>query len=134
MDRKIGWLNLRELTGAALLLVLFLAGMLSAWYMDRQHTGISRELEDSAWMALTGQWENAKAEALKAKSRWEENWDFRAVFGDHTPMEEIDDLFEELTIYAAAGERTEFARICAALAVRVAAMGSAHQLRWQNIL
>ena len=134
MDRKVWGLTLRELMGFALLIVLLLAGLLSSWYMGRHHMEISKNLEDSAWLALSGQWENAKQSADGARAKWEKNWNLRAAFADHTPIEEIGDLFEELTVYSAAGERTEFARICNALASRVEAMGNAHKLSWWNVL
>ena len=134
MDRKIGGLTLRELTAFGLLLALLLLGLLTSWYMDRQHRTISRELEESGWMALSGQWSNARERAQAATAAWEKNRQLRSALADHTPMEEIDDLFEELNIYAAAGERTEFARCCAALSVRIQAVGEAHRLTWWNVL
>ena len=134
MDRKIAGLTLRELTAFGLLLVLLLSGLLSSWYMDRKHRTISRELEQSSWMALSGQWSDARERARVATTDWEKNRQLRAALADHTPMEEIDDLFEELNIYAAAGERTEFARCCAALSVRIRAVAEAHRLTWWNVL
>lgn len=134
MDRKIGGLTLREWTGFALLLVLLLAGLLSSWYMDRHHRAISRELEQCSWLALSGQWSDAREKAQSAKTAWDRNRDLRAALGDQTPMEEIDDLFGEVTVFAAAGERTEFARCCAALSRRVQAMGDAHRLTWWNVM
>lgn len=134
MDRKNGILTLREVTALSLLLVLLLGGLLLGWYLGQQHRELSRQLEDSAWLALSGQMENARKMAQEAKTVWEKEWKLRAAFGDHTPMEEIDDLFAELTIYGAAGDRTEFASTCAALASRVEAMGNAHRLSWWNVL
>ena len=134
MDRKSGFLKLRELAGFLLLLLLLLAGLLSSWHMGRQHGEIAKHLEDSAWLALSGQWSDARETAETARQRWEKDWSLRAVFGDHTPIEEIDDMFAELTICGAAGERTEFARICAALSSRVEAMGDAHRISWWNVL
>lgn len=134
MDRKIGALTLREAAGILLLLVLLLEGLLSGWYMGRQHREISQKLEDSAWLALTGQMSNAREEADAARAQWEKGRSLRAVLGDRTPMEEIDDLFAELRIYGAAGEKTEFARTCSALSSRVKAVGEAHTLHWWNVL
>ena len=134
MDRKIGALTAREVTGMGLLLLLLLGGLLSSWHMGKHHREISRQLEESAWLALSGQLTDAREGAEAARTQWENNWPLRAVLGDHTPMEEIDDLFAELRIYGAAGEKTEFARTCSALASRIEAMGNAHQLSWWNVL
>lgn len=134
MDRKIGKLTLRELTGFVLLALLLTAGLLSAWLLDRQQQEIGKTLEDSLWLALSGQWENARNTADSAREIWEDRWQLWAVFADHSPMEEIDSLFSELTVYGAAGERTDFARTCAILARKMEAMGAAHRLRWWNVL
>lgn len=134
MDRKIGGLTLRELTGFTLLVLLLLLGLLTAWSMSRQHEKISSMLEESAWLALSGQWQNARKTAETAKADWERRRDFRAALADHTPLEEIDGLFAEMTIFAASEERTEFARTCAALARRMEAMADSHRASWWNIL
>lgn len=127
-------MTLREFTGLLLLLVLLLTGLGLSWYMDRQHTEIARGLEDSAWYALSGEWDKARKTVDSAREQWEQGWNLWAAFGDHTPMEEIDALFAVLRIHAAAGERTQFAEACAALSQRVEAMGAAHQLSWWNVL
>ena len=134
MDRKIGVLTLREVTAIGLLLVLLLLGLLSGWYLERQHRQLSRQLEDSAWLALSGQMSNARQEVQTAQAKWEKGRSLLAVLGDHTPMEDIDDLFAELQICGAAGEGTEFARICSILASRMEAMENACKLSWWNIL
>ena len=134
MDRKIGALTLREVTAIALLLVLLLGGLLSGWYLERQHRDLARQLEDSAWLALSGQMSNARQEAQAAQTQWKKGRSLQAVLGDHTPMEDIDDLFAELQICGAAGEKTEFARICSILASRIEAMENACKLSWWNIL
>ena len=134
MDRKIGALTLRELTGIALLVLLLLGGLLAAWDMSCQHEKISAMLEDSAWLALSGQWENARETAEGAKAEWERRQKIRAALADHTPLEEIDGLFAEMTVFAASEEQTEFARTCAALARRMKALADSHKASWWNIL
>ena len=54
-------------------------------------------------------------------------------FADHTPMEEIDALFAQVEVYAAAREETDFAAGCAALSRKVEAMGLAHGASWWNL-
>ena len=132
MDRKI--ITGRELTGIVLLVLLLVAGLLISRYMGHRQEKIAGLLEDSAWMALSGQWSDARKTGEEARQQWEAQWDLRAVLGDHTPMEEIDDLFARMRISAAAGERADFARDCAALAGRIRAVGNAQRLSWQNVL
>ena len=134
MDRKIGILTVRELLGIAMLVILLLSGLLTAWYMDRVHSGICAQLRDSSWLALSGQWEKARDGAAAAREEWNNLWNFLAAFSNHNPMQEIDGLFEELTVCAGAGLRTEFARICATLASQVESLGDSQKLSWWNIL
>ena len=133
MDRKRG-INGRELAGPAILVLLLLAGMLAAWYLNRHHTAMAEKMEDSSWMALSGQWENAGELAMSVRRDWEKGWRLRAVVTDHSPMEEIDSLFWELTVYEAAGERMEFARICSILAEKLRSIAAAGGFSWWNVL
>ena len=134
MDRKIGALSLRELAGFFLLVGLLLAGLLLSWYLGRQQGQVCDALEDSAWLALSGQWENARNTAEDARRQWEQNWHLRAAVTDHKPMEEIDSLFGELAIYSAAGAQTEFARTCTVLSRRLNALTQSQTLTWWNVL
>lgn len=134
MDRKIGGMTVRELLGMGLLAVLLLSGILSAWFLSRQPEEMASAMEDGVWFALSGQWENAKNLAASVRQDWEKGWRFRAVFADHTHLEEIDALFRELTVYEAAGEQTDFARICALLSEKLKAMASSARLSWWNVL
>ena len=134
MDRKIRGITLRELLGVAILALLLVAGLLSAWYLNRQMESMASTAEDSSWLALSGQWENAREQIGVARQDWEKGWRFRAAFADHTYLEEIDGLFQELTVYSAAGERTEFARICVLLAERLEAIAFSARLSWWNVL
>lgn len=133
MDRK-RCVNGRELAGPAILALLLLAGILSSWYLNRQHTAMAEAMEDSSWMALSDQWENAGELAMSVRRDWEKGWRLRAVMTDHSPMEEIDTLFWELTVYEAAGERTDFARICAILGEKLKSIASSGGFSWWNVL
>ena len=133
MDRKRG-MKLRDLTGVILLLVLLLAGLLSAWYAGRQHTALSRQLEESSWLALSGQWQQARETSETARQRWQQHWKLWTALGDHSPMADIDVLFSRLSVYAAGGEREEFAAVSKELAQRLLALADAHTLHWWNVL
>ena len=124
----------REVAGAVLLAALLVLGLLSSWDMARTHTAISRQIEDAAWLALTGDWENARTAAAGAESGWEKHRDLSSLLADHTPMEEIDALFARIGICSAARDAAEFAAACGELSRHVMAMGDAHRLTWQNLL
>ncbi len=132
MDRqgRIG----RETVGLVLLAVLLLTGLFTSWDMGRTHMAISKQLEDAAWFALAEDWEQARSAAAAAENGWETHRNLSSLLADHTPMEEIDGLFAQMGIYSAARSSEDFAALSAELSRKVAAMGDAHRLTWQNLL
>ena len=124
----------RSWIGLGILLVLLVIGLLVTWGMGKLHEPIARELEQAASFALEDDWARAVPTAAAAKTSWERGRHFAACFADHTPMEEIDALFAQMEVYAAAEENTDFAAVCAELSRKVEAMGEAHGLMWWNFL
>lgn len=124
----------RSWIGLGMLVILLAAGLLVTWGMSRCHEPIARELEQAAFQALENDWERAIPVAAAAKTQWESSQRFAACFADHTPMEEIDALFAQMEVYAAAGENAAFAASCAELSKKVEAIGEAHGLMWWNFL
>ena len=133
MDRKRG-LNIRDLAGPILLVGLLLAGLLASWYPARQQQAVARQLEESQWLALSGQWQQARDGAQQARTEWDSHRKGWAALEDHRPMEEIDALFSCLGAASAAGEREEFARTCAELSQRIRTMSEGQTLHWWNVL
>lgn len=124
----------RETAGFLLLLVLLVLGIYTSLEMSRTHNAISRELEDAAWYALSGDWESARMATASAESKWREHWNLSTLLADHSPMEQIDAMFASVDLYSAAKEAAEFAAGCGELSRYVRAMGEAHRFSWQNIL
>ena len=133
MDRKRG-MKLQNLAGPLLLLMLLLAGLLGSWQPGRQQEAVARQLEDCQWLALSGQWQQARQGAKQAETDWNSRQSLWQALDDHRPMEEIDALFGRLSAAAAAGEREEFAQNCAVLSRRIRTMAEGRQLRWWNVL
>lgn len=133
MDRKRG-MKLQNLAGPLLLLLLLLAGLLGSWQPGRQQEAVARQLEDCQWLALSGQWQQAREGAKQAETDWNSRQSLWQALDDHRPMEEIDALFGRLSAAAAAGEREEFAQNCAELSRRIRTMAEGRQLRWWNVL
>jgi len=134
MDRKRHGVVLRDLAGFLILTVLLLAGLFSGWRMCRNHEVLSRQLEDAAWFAMSGRWHHARKTALEARRQWQRRWNLGAVFADHDPMEEIDSLFAQLTVYAAAEDRVQFSSACESLSRRIQAMADENRVTWWNLL
>ena len=124
----------RSWIGLFLLLALLAGGIAVTWGMDRCHAPIARDLSSAAETAIHGNWEESQERMLRAREDWGRCRRFAACFADHTPMEEIDALFAQVEVYAAAREEGEFAAGCAALSKKVEAMASAHGAAWWNIL
>ena len=124
----------RSWIGFALLLVLLAGGIAATLGMRKCHEPIARELADAAEQTMHGDWGQAQALLRRARSDWGRSRRFAACFADHTPMEEIDALFAQAEVYAAAREEAEFAARCAELSKRMEAMGNAHGAQWWNVL
>jgi len=120
--------------GIGLILSLLVLGLWNAAAMDQLHRPISQTLEKAASLSLSGEAEQGFALAQQAKDHWQQHWRSIASVSDHTPMDEIDGLFAQMERYAQAGDPVEFAAHCARLALRIDAVGDAHQLTWWNLL
>ena len=129
-QRRIG----RHTVGAGILAVLLAMGVFSSWKMDRVHSAVSRQLEDAAWLALAGDWENARLAVAAAESGWQTHRDLTCLLADHTPMEQIDASFSRIGIFSAARNSMEFAAACSELSCFTRAVAEAHRLSWQNLL
>ena len=122
----------RSIFGGLLLLVLLLGSLGAAALMENLHSPISELLEQAADLAaedLSG----AVALARQAKAAWEEAEPLSACFADHNPMEEMNQEFARLEIFAREEEPLAFAAACGSLAEKMQAMGDAHSLQWRNI-
>ncbi len=123
-----GWL------GAGLLALFLALGVVTMHLMDDAHLPTGDLLEQAAELALQGDMEKGVTLGQKAKNRWERQWQATATVADHSPMDDVDALFAEMEVYAAAGEEPHFAACCQELAKRVQAVAEAHRFSWWNIL
>ena len=123
-----GWI------GLGLLTFLLITGLLVTGFMGRVHKDVSRELEEAARAAGTGNWAEAAEDARDAYEDWQEHWHLSAAFADHEPMEEIDSEFAQLWPYLEARDAVVFSALCRELARQVEAIGDAHGLNWWNLL
>ena len=125
---KKGWLGIAILVG-------FLAmGLWISHWMDQAHLPGAQLLQQAAEVTLQGDLEEGIRLAKQAETIWQQSRAGTAAVADHGPMEEIDNLFRELWVYAAAEETPHFAATGAELAQRLLAMADAHRLSWQSLL
>ena len=120
--------------GLGILLVFLVLGFLVAFCMSRVCDPISIQLENAAQQALSGDLDQGISLAADAKSRWSVSWKGIATVADHTPMDEIEELFAEIEVFAKAGDGEHFSACCARLSRLMEAMAEAHSLTWWNLL
>lgn len=125
---KRGWM------GVALLLVLLISGVLSAWWLSHQMQPMGEAMEEAVESVMEGNWDTARALTRRTKEKWQRNWHLTAVFADHAPMEEIDALFARLAVYEKERNRAAYGAICAELSLELEALGDDHVPSWWNIL
>lgn len=121
-------------TGTILLILLLAGSMAISAALGAIHRPMADALTDAAQLALDEQWEQAVATVQGAADRWERYHRFTAAFADHSPMDEADRLFRQLTVYAQQRSATEFAAACTQLQVMTAAIAESHRITWWNLL
>lgn len=122
----------RSWIGCGMLLILLALCLAAGYLLDRFQSPLTRELSQAAAFAQEEEWPQAKALAESAQTSWNRCRKRIACVADHTPMEEIDALFAQLSCYW--GEQTEYAATCVALAQRIRAVADAHSLSWWSLL
>ena len=116
----------RSWIGFGILLALLALCLAVGCCLDRFQDPLTRQLDQAAAFSREDCWPQARALAEEAQSTWDRCRGAIACVADHTPMEEIDDLFAQLPSYA--GEPAEYAATCAALSRKLRAVADAHRL------
>ena len=124
----------RMWSGVALLAVILAAGLWTGNRMEKTHTDLAEQLRACSQAAQDGQWEQADELAREAMDRWEAEWDFTAALADHTVLDEIDGVFEQMLVCLESRNPVYSAALCAKLAQMVDALQEAHRLSWRNLL
>ena len=122
----------RCIFGAVLLAIVGLACLWAGAALNRFTEPVCRNLERAQEAALAADWDKAAAHALAAETAWEGKWHGLASAADHTPLEDIDDLFAQLSLCRRMEKEEDFPVLCAQLRRRLQAVSSAHTLNWWN--
>ena len=120
--------------GIALLAILLIFGIVVSMEMRSVHQDISQLLDQAAQSAALEDWQQAEALALLARDQWVSHHNVTAAFADHTPMDELDGLFAELTVFLDNRESPHFEATCARLSLLAQAMADSHGVQWWNVL
>ena len=120
--------------GIIFITVLLAAGIGVGSFMNATGSTICDTLDSAAETALSGDLQAATALAECAQQQWEAAWHRIAAMADHAPMDEIDGLFSQLTVYANTNASAEFAAYCSRISQLIHAVGEAHSFNWWNLL
>lgn len=124
----------RCIAGFWLLIFLLGLGILATWGASKLLTPIANGLEASGELALSGDWAAAEPMAAHARERWEAQWTLTAALSSHTPMENADNWFQRLEVYAAARDPVRYAEACAQIAGLIKAIAEAQTPTLRNLL
>ncbi len=120
--------------GIVLLAALLAASLAVQVITNRIHNPISKDLEQAADAALSGDWAEADRLYHRSQDAWQRHHSATASLADHSPMDELDMLFAELQVFAREQEAVHFAATCRSAAQMAQAMAQAHSLTWWNFL
>lgn len=120
--------------GAVLLVVIGLGCLWAGAALEQTTAPMCSRLERAREAALAGDWDAAAAQGLAVEAAWAKHRSSLAAAADHTPLEDIDDLFAQLALCRRLEKKEDFAILCAQLKCRLEAVANAHSLNWWNFL
>lgn len=120
--------------GIGLLLMILILGIAICIAMKAIHEPSQQLLQQAAQASLSGDMEQAVPMALEAYGRWKKYRWFTASVADHSPMDDTENLFAEMLVFADAGETAHFSSCCLQLSNMTKAMYDAHSLTGWNLL
>lgn len=120
--------------GIGLLLSLLAIGLGFLFFSEGFFREFSANLEEASRLALAEDWVAATEKAEKSREMWIQYHRFFSASTDHEPIEEIQELFALLEIYAREHMAAEFSCVCQSLSNLAEAINESHNLRWWSIL
>ena len=105
----------RGIFGICLLIGLLALGIAAMLTAKHQLTPIEEDLGQVSQAALHGDWQKTAALTGKARAAWEDCRDLFSCFAQQEEIHEIDRLYDQLEIYAVAGEK----RLCSSIAAQL---------------
>lgn len=119
--------------GIGILAVLLTLGIGAAWVMQDVHQGLAHQLEQAAACSRSD-WEAANHLADSARGTWEKRRHLVAALVDHEPLEEINNLLDQLQLYQDDRHQESFAAVCLQLASLYTTLSESHSPYWWNLL
>jgi len=120
--------------GVGFLIAMLAVAILLTVLFDRIHTPLSEDLRQASQLAMEGDWEKATALTGQARADWSKYRELIAAVADHEPLEKMENLLEQLDVYAQQRRTADFSAMCVELAAMADAMLESQQLTWWNFL
>ena len=124
----------RCVIGIWMLILLLGLGCVACWGTNRILDPISRELEAAAELVIAGNWEAAEKRTLQAREKWETWWTFVAALNSHGPMEDADNWFDRLEVFARTRDARSYGEGCVRIAGLIRAIGEGQTPALRNLL
>lgn len=118
--------------GIGLLAVLLALTWGIGMAMDTIHPPIC-QLLNQAQEAADGQLTRARELVTLAQNQWQQAERWISAVADHTPMDQIRELFAEADLFGKGDEPVHFSTVCARLSSLLRDMSQAHKLTLQNL-
>lgn len=118
--------------GIGLLAVLLIGTIGISMIMDAAKAPIC-DLLTQAQEAAAVQLPLARQLVKDAKLQWDKAEGWISAVADHTPMDQIRELFAEAELFGQGGESVHFATVCARLSSLLQDMAEAHKLTLRNL-
>lgn len=124
----------RSWMGLGLLVILLVLGIMSTIWVKQTHEEMALHARSAAECALREDWDSAAEQTGQAREAWQRCWRLSATVTNHASLEQIEALFAQLEVYAAAREAAAFASGCAQLEKQLQALADAQRFHWWNLL
>ncbi len=124
----------RYALGVWIMALLLGLGILGSWAVNRNLNPISQSLEQAAELALSGDWDRALEIPVQAQKAWEETWTLHAALCSHEPLEEVDEQFAQLEVYARSRDPVLYAATCIQISQQLHAIAEGQTLSLRNLL
>lgn len=120
--------------GVALLVGLLLLGIGSSALMKQTQFAQADRLTQAAALASDGDWAAARELLAQANQKWHRQQRLIAALCRHEPMDQIEGIFAQLEVFAAARSVVSFSSTCVLLARQLQILGQSHALTLENFL
>ena len=118
--------------GTALLIGVLFGCVFIGHGMEKNLRPVMDHLQQAADRANDGSMDAATEAAKKANDAWEKRRGLFASFSNHTPMDRIEELLEEVQSLGSTESREAFLAGCAKLKTLLSSLAQDHRFTWWN--